>query len=290
MIKMIIMDMDGTLLNSENQISPKTKQALLEAQKKGIILVLASGRSYRTLQPFGVELEMDKNNGYFICSNGAVIASSDLTRLEYIKQLEVAEIKEVFNSVKEHEVEIMAVQDSVIFDYIPESLMELKKRYRLENNIDESIPFTSGTFGLIVDQSKLYTTIHYVKEEQEFNEKVNKMTISHEPEILHQLAQVIKAELGHKYNFTLTSPRWLEVAPQGISKGNTILHLLSELNITPDQVMVFGDGENDLSMFEVVKYPIAMGNAMPKVKEAAYDVTTSNDEDGIALALKKYVL
>lgn len=289
MIKMIIMDMDGTLLNEDQEITAKTKQALLKAQEQGITLVLASGRSYRTLYPYGLQLNMDKNNGYFICSNGAVIASADLKRVEFIKQLEPEEVQEVFLFAKDYDVEIMAVQDNYIHDYIPDQLMKLKKEYRKENNIDEKVPYTSGTFALIVDQSKLYDNIEYVKEAKDFTEKANKMTLSHEPEELQKLYQAIVPALSSKYNFALTSPRWLEVAPLNINKGNTILQLASELSIQPEEIMVFGDGENDLSMFEVVKYGIAMGNAMPTVKEVAYDVTATNNEDGIAQAIEKYV-
>ena len=190
---------------------------------------------------------------------------------------------------KDYDVEIMAVQDNYIHDYIPDQLMKLKKEYRKENNIDEKVPYTSGTFALIVDQSKLYDNIEYVKEAKDFTEKANKMTLSHEPEELQKLYQAIVPALSSKYNFALTSPRWLEVAPLNINKGNTILQLASELSIQPEEIMVFGDGENDLSMFEVVKYGIAMGNAMPTVKEVAYDVTATNNEDGIAQAIEKYV-
>ena len=97
-------------------------------------------------------------------------------------------------------------------------------------------------------------------------------------------------KLGHKYHFARTSPQWIECAPQGINKGAAILRLAERLGITPDQIAVFGDGENDLSMFRVVKYPIAMGNAMDTVKKEAFEVTLDNNSSGIAHFLKKHNL
>ncbi len=289
-IKMIVMDMDGTLLTHEQNIMSETKEALFEAQKRGVKLVLASGRSYRTLTKYGLELDMDKNKGKFICVNGAAITDVQTMHTEYIRQLVPEEIQEVFNYAKQFDVEIMAVQDSIIHDYIPKSVMELKKVYRKENNIAEDVPYTAGTFFLIVDQRKGYEEIHYINSAEELTARANKMVITHEPEVIAAIYDKLVDALGDKYTFVRTSPRWVEVSPKGISKGNAILTLAKENNIQSSEIMVFGDGENDLSMFEVVTYPVAMGNAMQTVKDKAFFVTKTNEDNGIGYAINKYVL
>ena len=289
-IKMIVMDMDGTLLNQDQIISERTLNALFKAQDNEVILVLASGRSYKTLKPYGDILEMSKHKGHFICVNGAAIYDTVTNVNHVIKRLQLDEIKEIFEVCKPFEIETMAVLESSIYDYIPESLLELKKKYRQENNIDEDVPMTAGTFRMIVDQRKNYSHIEFIKDYTGVITPVNKICLAHTPEYLVKPYEYLLGKLSHKYNFNRTSYSWIEVMPKDISKGNAVKKLAQENNIQLDEILVFGDGENDLSMFEVVKYSVAMGNAMETVKQAAHFITDTNNNDGIAKILEEYVL
>lgn len=288
-IKMIVMDMDGTLLNKDQVITQKTHDALIKAQQRGVKVVLASGRSYRTLTNYGLNLLMDEYEGYFICVNGAAITDVKTMETQMIKQLQPAEIHDIYQAIKPFEVEAMGVLDDTIYDFIPESVMALKKQFRMEHNIAEDVPYTAGTFSMIVDQRKGYDHIYYIKDGLEITCPVNKICIAHNSERIAEVYEHVQKLFGDKYTFARTSPQWLECNPKGVSKGAAILKLAQEHQINPDEIMVFGDGENDLSMFGVVSYAIAMGNAMDTVKAKAYDVTASNNEDGIALSLDKYI-
>lgn len=286
-IKLIIMDMDGTLLDKDSKITPDNFNALIEAQKKGIRLVLASGRSYKSLLKFGKELKMDEYNGYFIGVNGAAIYDCSSDTNEVIKQLDLDDINDIFSEAMKYNVEIMGVLDSTIYDYIPEAILDVKKQYRIENNIPEDVPMTAGSFALIADQRKGYDHIYYINGPKDINVRVNKICIANESDILSPVYDDLSIKFIDRYNIAKTTPRWLECNPKGISKGDTITRLASKLGISKDEMIVFGDGENDLSMFDVVAYPIAMGNAMDTVKNAAYDITLDNNHDGIAYYLRK---
>ena len=286
--KLIIMDMDGTLLNSNGVITKRTYDALMKAQENGVRLVLASGRSWKTLQAFGEQLQMPKYDGYFIGVNGAAITETKTMTHNRISQLQVEEIQEIFNFAKPYEVEIMGVLDATIYDYIPESLREIKKQYRLENNIADDVPWTGGTFKLIVDQRKGYSEIYDIKEAIEIPVPVNKMTLCHTEEGLKDIYPALLENLGDKYNFTRTSPTWIEIAPKSVSKGNAIRLLQQQLNIAPEETYIFGDGENDLSMFPC-GIAVAMGNAMPTVKEKANKITLDNNSDGIAAVVETLI-
>lgn len=286
--KLIIMDMDGTLLTSDGVISKRTLDALTKAEEHGVRLVLASGRSWKTLQAFGEQLQMPKYDGYFIGVNGAAITKTETMEHNRISQLQVDEIQEIFTFAKPYEVEIMGVLDSTIYDYIPDSLREIKKQYRLENNIADDVPWTGGTFKLIVDQRKGYSEIYDIKEGHEIPVPVNKMTLCHTEEGLKDIYPALLENLGHKYNFTRTSPTWIEIAPKSVSKGNAIRLLQEQLQITPEETYIFGDGENDLSMFPC-GISVAMGNAMPTVKEKANLITLDNNSDGIAEIVEKLI-
>ncbi len=289
-IKLVVMDMDGTLLNTQGKITEKTMRSLLEAQKQGVRLALASGRSYKTLTSFGQQLQMPEYDGYFICVNGTSIVKTSTMEHEIIGQLYENDLKTIFEFAKPYEIETMAVMDETIYDYIPRSLMEIKRQYRIENNIAEDVPWTAGTFKLIVDQRKGYTGIHYIDSYEEIPNSVNKVCIAHLPEKLLDFYQDATKSLGDRYNFARTSHQWIEITPIDISKGKTILKLAKQLGIDQKEIMVFGDGENDLPMFEVAGCAVAMGNAMDTVKEKAQLITTDNDHDGIAEIIEKYVL
>ena len=284
--KMIIMDMDGTLLNSEGIIPARTKEKLISLEKDGAVVVLASGRSWKTLEGFGKELEMDKYQGWFIGANGTAL--TDVKKMEHtvLGQVTPDEIKEIFETVKPYEVEIMGVQDATIFDYIPDSLREIKRQYRIENNIAEDVPWTGGVFKLVSDQRKGYSTIYDLKSVEGFTESVNKMTFCHHEEVLKNAYDALNEKLGDRYNFMRTSHTWLECTPKSISKGNAIRKLQEMLHITKEETVIFGDGENDLSMFDCGT-AVAMGNAMETVKQAADEVTEDNNHDGIAVFLDR---
>ncbi len=285
---MIAMDMDGTLLNSQHVIGEETRLALMEAEKRGVRLVLSSGRSYKTLTAFGEQLKMNEYDGYFIGANGAAITKCATMEHEVIRQLDLDEIHEIYQAAFPYEIEIMGVLDSTIYDYIPESLKAVKAAYRKENGMTDDVPWTGGAFGIVVDQRKGYSQINYINGPQDIPCPVNKICFAHLPEHLDVPYQELCKTLGQKYHLARTTYQWIECQPLGINKGNALMKLAAQLDITPDEIVVFGDGENDLSMFEVVTYPVAMANGMESVKAAAFETTLDNDSEGIAHFLKKH--
>lgn len=281
-IKMVVSDMDGTLLNKEHRLSEKTIEMMKKLQKHGVILVLASGRSIHTLEPLGKQMDMHLNQNYYICVNGEKIVRSDTLKQHCYQQLSPLDIQKVMNFVKPYEVEIMAVQDASIYDYIPQSMMKEKETYRKENNIKEDVPYTAGTFSMVVDQRKGYDHIEYIKDIDAIDIDANKMCIAHQPEILNSLYDQLITQLGDQFNFVKTSPTWIECMPYGVDKAVCLQNLMDDLHITKDEVIVFGDGENDLSMFSVSTHSVAMINGMEKVKQnATYISDYTNNEDGV---------
>lgn len=285
--KMIIMDMDGTLLTSSGTISQRTKDALIKAQEKGIKVVLASGRSWKTLQAYGDSLQMPKYDGYFIGNNGAAITETATMTHTKIAQMQLDEIKEVFEFAKKYGVEVMGVLESTIYDYIPDEFREMKRQYKLEHGIDEAI-WTGGIRAIVADQRKGYDKIYDCKSIEDYVEPVNKMTFCHKEEVIYKLYHDLVEHLGDKYNFARTTSTWAECNPKAVSKGNAIKILQEKFNILPEETFVFGDGENDLSMF-AVGHAVAMGNAMDTVKIHADEVTLDNDSDGIAVVIERYL-
>jgi len=187
-------------------------------------------------------------------------------------------------------IETMAVHDETIYSYIPISLTDAKIAYRKENRIEPSVNDAAGVWTFIQDHRKNYPFIYKVENYLDIYGNANKVCFAHEPEVMEKFYPLLLKRFGNRFNVMRTSPRWYELSPKGIDKGSALEEVKRLLNIKTEEMMCFGDGENDLPMFASCAYPIAMDNAMPLVKEKAWAITGKNTEDGIAQALKQYVL
>lgn len=288
MIQMIVMDMDGTLLTSENKISPKTKELLLRVQQQGVRLVLASGRSYCKLLEYAKELCMDAYGGYLLEVNGLILYDLASGERHIRKQMGRIEMKELFTYFRQWDVEFMAQFDDGLYDYNPESIIKEKAEYRRIHNLGEDYPWTGGAFALLADNRKGYPNIHYIDTWEEIDRRINKVSIAYHADVMAEVSAQVKRDLKDRYWLGLTTPKWLELMPLGITKGSGLQALVDMLGISMRDVMAFGDGENDIEMLQAAGIGIAMGNAMAEVKAAADEETDSNNDEGIFKALQKY--
>lgn len=288
-IKLIAMDMDGTLLNQHETITKETFDALIQAQKQGIRLVLASGRTYAKLMKYALELKMDEFEGYLIEVNGMALYDMKKQEREVFKRMSRKDVEDIFAYLQDKHIESQFIIDRGMYVHIPDRVMEVKKAYRIANHIADDFPWTGGTFLEMVDNREFYPDLKYVKEASEIGELINKVCIL-DPNLdyVKEVHEVMKDHFKDRFWLGRTAPRWLEVMPSGVTKGNAITRLCERLGITKDEVMCFGDGENDIEMMQSVSFGIAMGNAMDNVKKVAYDITDTNNEDGIAKALHRF--
>lgn len=289
MIKLIATDMDGTLLRSDNTISEKTKQILREAQKQGIRLVLASGRSYRKLMEYAQELEMPKYGGFLIEVNGTAVYDLNKQKRTRYHELKKKDAIRIFDALKPLEVEIMGLGDDSLYDYIPQSMISLKQEYRQKHQLPNDYPWTAGAFSIVFDNRVGYPNQYMIQSGEEFPEGLNKIAAIHEAEVLNAKMEQIKAALSQDYWLGLTSPAYLEIMEKGVSKGNALEMLCEQLHIDMSEVIAFGDGENDIEMLKKAGTAVVMENALAAVKEYADMICASNEKDGIAEALMKYL-
>lgn len=288
MIKMIVMDMDGTLLNHENCILKETKEALMKLQKQGIRLVLASGRSYTKLMPYAKELQMERYGGYLVEVNGIAVYDLMANQREVLAQMQPAQVHELYHYFMKWNVEIIGQFDDGMFDYIPPAMMEEKKAYRKAHGFDEDMPWTAGAFEFITDNRAGYPHLTYIQNPQDIKRSINKVSVAYHPQQLLEITKQAKKDLDGNYWVGLTSPRWLEIMVPGVTKASGLAHVAKKTGISLEEMMVFGDGENDMEMLKEAGVGVAMGNAFDLVKECADELTDSNEENGIAKALKKY--
>lgn len=262
MIELIAVDLDGTLLNSQHEVSPRTVEALRRAMDMGIKVVIATGKT-RVAAERTIAHLMLETPGVFL--QGLVIYNGDGSL--HSQQLLDEAVVERMCAISEAEQHPMVA-------YCGGRILTAETNAYT----DRLLPFHEPTPEPIGSLRKLIGQI-----------PINKLLFIDEPERLAPLRVRLETELADVATIVQALPDMLEVLPLGASKGAGVKRLLESLAIEPAHVIAFGDGENDVEMLHLAGIGVAMGNATPVTKRAANYVTTSNDDDGIADALEKLV-
>lgn len=282
------MDMDGTLLNSKDKISQKTKDALIECQKNGIKIVLASGRNYGRIKPYLEELHLEEFGGLLIEINGIAIYDMSTNQRTILRQMHEDEVHPVFSYLMNLNAESIAVYDEGLFDYMPDHILTMKQKLRLSLDLPEDYPWTGGAWSWFWDMRNGYPCQKYIEKVEEIDCPINKFQILQETDVLNEIEEKLIHKYGDHFEVFRTTPRQIEMGPKGYTKGDTLARLMKNFGWSKDEVFVFGDGGNDISMFKQTNYSFAMEQALESVKNEAKYITLSNDEDGIYEALMKF--
>ena len=260
--KLLVLDVDGTLLNDKKEITPRTHAALLKAQQMGVHVVLASGRPTNGVQPLAEALELNHYGGFILSYNGGQIINAQTGELMFEKRIDPAMIPYLNRKAKENGFAIFTYHKDYILTDSPENKhvqeeAELNKmRIIGVENFPEAVDFAPCKCILTSDDENNLVGLenHWKK----------------------RLDGVLEA--------------FLEVAPHFINKGNTLAVLMEMLNITTEEVVAIGDGVADVSMLQLAGTGVAMGNARDSVKACADFTTLSNNMDGVAVAIEKAIL
>ncbi|MHC5230088.1 Cof-type HAD-IIB family hydrolase [Enterococcus sp. LJL99] len=277
-IEAIVLDMDGTLFNDQKEITTKTKEALIQAQKNGIKLVLASGRPHAAMKEAAVELEMDQYNGLLISFNGAYVCEAGNDKEFFSQPLSIELSRSILEHLKKFEVKPMIVQNDYMYvNDVYDCMLELDEPMGLFNIIQYEA--RGGNF-LLCEKEDLAEFIDF---------PLHKILIAGQPDYLRENSEAIVAPFKEQVSGVFSAPMYFEFTDQGIDKANALDQVLSKLNIPAEKVIAFGDGHNDLSIINYAGIGIAMDNAVPELKAAADKTTLSNNEDGIAVILDEFL-
>ena len=287
MLKAIIMDMDGTLLAPGDHILPETKQKLLELERQGVTLILASGRSYTRLLPYADQLDMAANGGYLIEVDGISLYDMGAGEREVLRRMDPSEIREVYTDLMHLNCEAQACFDDGFFDYFDEDIRRKKEQLRKERNLPDDFPWTAGPSDRLADLRSGYPNQTFVHSAEEINRPINKIQLMQDEDKIREIYDFLIRKYGDRFEIFRTCPRQLEILPKGYSKGKTLKRLMEMKGWNKDEVVAFGDGENDVSMFEVVDDSFAMANARDFVKAKARYETASNADNGIVQGLER---
>ncbi|MDT8861632.1 Cof-type HAD-IIB family hydrolase [Alkalihalobacillus sp. MEB130] len=264
--KMIVLDLDDTLLRDDHTISERTKQALMNAQKQGVKVVLASGRPTYGMNDVADDLQLKEFGSYLLSFNGAKIINCQ-TREESFSSTLSPEIAHRLYELSKNE-------GVFIHTYIGDEIVT-----ETEN------PFThreGEITGLPVRTvSSFIETVA---------EPVVKILMCEDPEKLVKVEQKLKEEFSGSLSIMRSKPYFLEFLEEGVTKGSSLDSLIKTLGIKQEEVIAMGDSYNDQAMIEFAGLGVAMGNAPDDIKEIADYVTDTNMNDGVAKVIEKFVL
>lgn len=205
------------------------------------------------------------------------------------EQMTQQEAIQLFSLLEPFQTEIQFYFDSGVYYYFPQELVTFKKIERKQRNLPDDYPWMGGPWSWVNDTRNGYPDQKQIYSLSEIKqEKINKVNLSHDEQTITRLLKEIKKVLPEHYHMVRTCPRMLEISLKSVSKGNALRYYMKKMNISPDEVIAFGDGENDISMFKEIKYSVAMGNASDFVKRQASAITDTNENSGIAKYLIKF--
>lgn len=266
--KAIALDLDGTLLNSKKEISKRNKEAIMKAAKAGVKIILASGRPVPGVKIIANQLHLDQVGGYILSYNGGMIIdckTGEVIRRETIPEKYYADIVHCANKF-----------NVTTLTYDSEGIIT-------NNENDEYVQLESRINNIPVRQ------VFHLEEEAQLDPPV-KFLCTGEHKVLREVQAKLDEKLKGAVNIFFSEPFFMEITPQGIEKASSLELLLGCLNIDRKALIACGDGYNDIPMMRYAGLSVAMANAQAETKEWADFIAPSNDEDGVAVALEKFVL
>lgn len=264
-IRMITIDLDGTLLRSDGTVSDYTVSVLQEARRRGVIVAISTGRMYTTAKPYGLRLGL--GDSPMILFAGGLIQTIETG-------------KKLFEQP-------ISVPDTL-------ALLSLAKTYhwQMQTYIDDVLRVAED--GPLIQEYEAITHCKAVICGDAFYQTVpsgsNKVLLRGTHDELVQRKAIIEAELPDRYMICFSEPTFLEIMPKGIDKGVGIAKLGSLYGVGVDQIMALGDSQNDIDMLKVAGLPVVMANASDEIKGYGKYITASNDDDGVAKAVETYIL
>lgn len=263
--KMLVVDMDDTLLTDDHKISIENREMLLKAQEMGVYVVLASGRPTSAMIDYAKELRCDENNSYIISYNGSTIVNLKDNSVLFENALTKEQIHELYDFSQENSTHIITYLDGKI-------ISESRSEYiDVEKNI-------TGLELDIVPSFKDRVTTSAVK-----------CILLEEPSYLKKMEQKLK-EAMPDLSICMSKPIFLEAAPSGVHKGASLQILAERLNIHQSEIIAVGNAGNDLSMVQYAGLGVWVDNVEPELRAFGDVIVASNNDHGVAEVVRRFIL
>ncbi|HEY0050047.1 MAG TPA: Cof-type HAD-IIB family hydrolase [Pyrinomonadaceae bacterium] len=285
MIKLLALDLDGTLLDSKGKIPDANLQAIRAAEEKGVLVTIATGRRFRDARPLGLQLDL---NAPLITHNGALLKYAQTLETVAVSLLSGETAREILRVGREFGADALLSCDphgkgTLLYERVSAENIPLQKyivwsKHLHGDEAEEAVLHVSNLENVLPETE----TVH--------------VSFSGRCAPMGELEMILQNELSDTATILTTRyPRLdftlIDILPPDASKGIGLEKLAVIENLTPENVMVVGDNFNDLQMLEFAGTPVVMGNAAPELLENAnFHQTLSNDENGVAAAIERFIL
>ncbi|WP_202078328.1 HAD family hydrolase [Caldalkalibacillus salinus] len=259
-IKLVAIDVDGTLLTDEHELTEHTKNTILKLKDKGIQVILASGRGPTSCIPFVNQLNLTEP---LITHNGAVIYHPVTGEVEKEIGFEAQELLPFIEYCREHQIQFDL--NTALDMYVEQSTPEAEKVYEI-----------------------FYINPTRVEDSSQLDEQIVKFTITGQQEQLDDMMQKLAPQFPN-WSIIRSGETFIDIIHPKATKGFALQHILKEKNIQPEEVLAFGNYFNDVEMLQLAGTGVAMGNAPDGVKAKADRIAPPNNEEGVAAILQEYL-
>lgn len=260
-IKLVVSDMDGTLLNSQHEVSAKFLNQFQQLKNKGIHFVAASGRQYQSILS---KFPYINNDMSIIAENGAIMKYKNETSV--LLQLSLNQISDCISRLREVKgayIILCGRKTAYIESQDSNFISKLREYYTQTTQVDN--------LTLVTDDEFLKIAVFHFDSSEEF---VNPYLMP----FANQLQVIVSGQ------------NWVDISHKEANKSFALKQIQKDLGVTPEQTMIFGDYNNDIEMMKLAQFSYAMSNAHPRVKEVANYTTSSNDELGVETVLEQLLL
>ncbi|HZJ82765.1 MAG TPA: Cof-type HAD-IIB family hydrolase [Clostridia bacterium] len=261
--KLIVVDLDDSLLGSDLKISPKNHEALVQAMDQGVLVTIATGRMFRSAVVYARQLGLDVP---IITYQGGLIKSTFSNKVLYNQTLGLDVSKKIVDLCRAKGLYLQIYMGD---EYYIEEPNAYSRKYHKQVGVE----------GIVVGPLDKF-----------LKEPPNKLLIMDEPGRIPEFGREFTEILGDQIEITTSKPEFLEFTHRDATKGRALEYLATTRGIPKDEIIAIGDSFNDISMISYAGLGIVMGNAPMEVQEYADYVTGTNDDDGVAQAIDKFIL
>lgn len=260
-IKLVAIDLDGTLLDDEKRVSPRNMDTLSRLLDKGVLIALASARDCASI---ALKVPLRHPGLYFIGSGGALIYEASSGAIKWAVYLAKKTVRSCIDFLLEFDQPIFLNSENEYWvDRRNERVKMIEERYSLSTQ-----PFAVDC---------------------DIQRPIMRVSLAAPVSILEKASEKAQVQIANLAQISLASPDWLDLLPPDAGKGKLLKIMQQMYGINASQTMAIGDYESDLTLFDQAGYRVAMANAVPSLKAAANYVTSSNNQDGVADSLEMMI-
>lgn len=281
--RMIVCDLDNTLVDSKKQLSAATIQEMIRLQEKGYLLVIASGRFIHEIEPVAKALQIEEHHGIIIACNGFEIYDKKDNSYHRFTPISAKESEELIRFAKsKHCCTYLYDEDGYYFIQTG----SIRRIMRIAKHLFPLFRKLHPKIGHGIDR---YEQMQILKEEPHFEHSFQKLCfLSHKPKHIVALETAIHRRYGRTYQFFYENPFVSEITKSEVSKRHAVEYICQKYGYEMKQVIAFGDNGNDLLLLEAAGHGVTMKNASRYIRAQANHITEDTcDEDGVIHYLKK---